>query len=85
MYRLLFLLCVYIITMNIGCTKIMYVPESSETLHNWHLAREYQRQQRYELARQYYVLALAGAREPQSQKTLQLEIKAVERMIEAMR
>lgn len=85
MHRLLFILCVYIVIINIGCTKIMYVPESSETLHNWHLAREYQRQQRYELARQYYVLALAGAREPQSQKTLQLEIKAVERMIEAMR
>ncbi|AGC49613.1 hypothetical protein BW722_01105 [Lawsonia intracellularis] len=85
MHRLLFLLCICIITINVGCTKIMYVPESSETLHNWHLAREYQRQQRYELARQYYILALAGAREPQSQKTLQLEIKAVDRMIEAMR
>lgn len=84
MRGLLFSICVFILV-SIGCTKIMHVPESSETLTNWHLAREYQRQQRYELAKQYYLLALAGAREPQSQQALQIEIKAVDRMIEAMR
>lgn len=68
-----------------GCTKVAVLPESGETLSNWTLARDYQAQGRYELARQYYLLALAGARTPESQQTLQRELNSVDRMIEAMR
>lgn len=86
MNKLFFSLLLGISLTVVGCGKhIMTVPESAETLNNWQIAREYQKQERYELARQYYVLALAGAREIESQKALQVELKAVERMIEAMR
>lgn len=68
-----------------GCTKIAVIPESGETLTNWSLAHEYQAQGRYELARQHFVLALASSRTPDSQTTLQHELDALERMIQAMR
>ena len=34
--------------------------DTEVTTHNWKLARDYERQMRYELARQYYLLALAS-------------------------
>ena len=69
-----------------GCgTRYTAVPETASTLHNWGLAREYQAAHRFEMARQYYVLALADARTPNSQQALRQEIEAVERQIQAMR
>lgn len=68
-----------------GCTKVAIIPESGETLTNWSLAHEYQAQGRYELARQHFVLALASSRTTDSQATLQRELDALERMIQAMR
>lgn len=83
-YSIIIIVC-YIYLLTLSCTKTMTISESSETLNNWRIAREYQRQERYELARQYYLLALAGAREAQSQQALQLELKVIDRMIETMR
>ena len=69
-----------------GCgTRYTAVPETSSTLRNWSIAREYQAAHRFEMARQYYVLALADARTPDSQWALRQEIEAVERQIQAMR
>ena len=68
-----------------GCAKYTVVPETGATLSNWSIARDYQAQGRYEFARQYYVLALASARTPDSQVALKQEIEVVERQIQAMR
>lgn len=84
MYRMIcfFALCVLLT----GCSsKYTGVPETGSTLSNWTYARNYQAQGRYELARQYYVLAMADARTPDSQAALRQEIEAVERQIEALR
>jgi hypothetical protein len=68
-----------------GCAKYTGLPETGSTLANWRTARNYQADGRFELARQYYVLALADARTPDSQIALRQELEAVERQIEAMR
>ena len=85
MYRILTLLIVLCAALT-GCsTKYTAVPETGSTLSNWNIARNYQAQHRFEMARQYYVLALADARTPDSQTALKQEIEAVERQIQAMR
>jgi hypothetical protein len=61
------------------------VTETGATLSNWTIARGYQAQRRFEIARQYFVLALANARTPESQAALRQEIEAVERQIQVMR
>jgi hypothetical protein len=68
-----------------GCAEYTGVPETGSTLSNWTLARHYQAQGRYEMSRQYYVLALADARTPDSQVALRQEIEAIERQIQTMR
>lgn len=86
MYRVFcaFLLCMVCLTW--GCsTKYTAVPETGSSLDNWRIARNYQAERRFEMARQYYVLALADARTPDSQMALKQEIEAVERQIQAMR
>ncbi len=78
-------IAIYLLLLVFGCAKVIPITESSETLSNWHKAREYQSQERYELAQQYYLLALASSRDPQSQQALKREIKVIERMIQTMR
>ena len=69
-----------------GCgTRFVGVPETASTLQHWTLARDYQAQGRFELAKQYYTLALADARTPQAQEALKIEIEGAERQIQAMR
>ncbi len=80
----LLLLCLALPLMH-GCTRVAVTPEAEETIFNWTQARDYQAQGRYELARQYYLVALAAARTPETQQTLQRELDSVDRMIEAMR
>lgn len=80
----LLLLCLALPLMH-GCTKVAVTPEAEETIFNWTQARDYQAQGRYELARQHYLVALAAARTPETQQTLQRELDSVDRMIEAMR
>ncbi|MEG2005092.1 MAG: hypothetical protein RR014_03555 [Bilophila sp.] len=78
-------LCVACCIWIAGCTSIAVIPESGETITNWSLARDYQAQGRYELARQHFLLALASSRTTDSQTTLQREMDALDRMIQAMR
>ena len=81
-----FLLCVAILLAGLlGCARVTSTPESSDTLARWQEARNYQAQGRYELAKQYYQIALAGARTPASQLTLKREIEAVNRMLDTLR
>jgi hypothetical protein len=68
-----------------GCTRVTAVPESASTLNQWRIARGYQAQGRYELAKQYFTLALAGARSTVSQDELEQEIEVINRMLQTMR
>lgn len=79
------ILCTSLLWLS-GCSRhVTHIPDSSETIANWQLARNYHGQGRLELARQYYVLALASARSPEVQVALQREIDAADRMLQAMR
>lgn len=69
-----------------GCTThVTTLPENAQTIASWQEARNFQAQGRYELAKQYYQLALAGARTPATQATLEREIEAVNRMLDTLR
>jgi hypothetical protein len=87
MNRRIFLMlpCLVLTLVLTGCAKYTAVTETGSTLSNWTIARHYQAQGRYEIARQYYVLAIADARTPDSQVALRQEIEAIERQIQAMR
>lgn len=80
----LFVFCCGLL-LGTGCTKIAVSPESEVMISNWTLAREYQDQGRFELAKEHYLLALASARTQEVQQTLQREIHVVDRMLDAMR
>ncbi len=68
-----------------ACSKVTASPESASTLAYWRTARSYQAEGRHELAKQYFLLALAGARSSMSQSELQTELEASNRMLQTMR
>ncbi|MDR2695903.1 MAG: hypothetical protein LBC79_05940 [Deltaproteobacteria bacterium] len=59
--------------------------DTKATMHNWKLARDYERQMRYELARQHYLLALASCRSEPTQTQLRRELEGVDLQIRTMR
>jgi hypothetical protein len=59
--------------------------DTEATKHNWKLARDYERQMRYELARQHYLLALASCRSEPTQTQLRRELESVDLQIRTMR
>ena len=59
--------------------------DTRATMHNWKLARDYERQMRYELARQHYLLALASCRSESTQTQLRRELESVDLHIRTMR
>ena len=59
--------------------------DTKATRHNWKLARDYERQMRYELARQHYLLALASCRSESTQAQLRRELESVDLQIRTMR
>jgi len=59
--------------------------DTKATAHNWKLARDYERQMRYELARQHYLLALAACRSESTQMQLRRELESVDLQIRTMR
>ena len=61
------------------------VAESDEPMDNWVLARRYQAEYRYELARQHFALALAAARTPTVVERLKQELAAVDLQIKTLR
>lgn len=69
-----------------GCSaKTSVTAESDETIDNWLLARRYQAEGRYELARQHYALALAAARTQSGLNQLQRELYTVDMQLRTMR
>ena len=59
--------------------------DTKATVHNWKLARDYERQMRYELARQHYLLALASCRSEPTQAQLRRELESIDLQIRTMR
>jgi hypothetical protein len=59
--------------------------DTRATTQNWKLARDYERQMRYELARQHYLLALAACRTESTQMQLRRELESVDLQIRTMR
>jgi len=59
--------------------------DTKVTARNWKLARDYERQMRYELARQHYLLALASCRSEPTQTQLRRELESVDLQIRTMR
>lgn len=49
------------------------------------MARNYKNQMRYEMARQYYLLALAGSNSQASVERIQRELQVVELQIRSLR
>jgi len=59
--------------------------DTKATVHHWKLARDYEREMRYELARQHYLLALASCRASSTQEQLRRELESVDLQIRTMR
>jgi len=59
--------------------------DTDATMHHWKLARDYERQMRYELARQHYLLALVSCRSDPTQTQLRRELESVDLQIRTMR
>ena len=61
------------------------ISDTQATRHHWTLARDYEKQMRYELARQHYLLALAACRTEASQAQLRRELESIDLQIRTMR
>ena len=61
------------------------IADTKATAHHWKLARDYERQMRYELARQHYLLALASCRSEPTQTQLRRELESIDLQIRTMR
>lgn len=68
-----------------ACSQIAVTAEADETIDTWMAARRYQAEGRYELAKQYYSLALASARTQSALDQLQRELFSVDLQIRTMR
>ena len=62
-----------------------HLADTRATAHHWQQARDYERQMRYELARQQYLLALAACRSAPTQEQLRRELESVDLQIRTMR
>lgn len=59
--------------------------DTAATTKHWNTARGYQREQRFELARQHYLLALATCRTEETRDRLQRELQIVDLQLRSMR
>lgn len=59
--------------------------DTADTTVHWDKARQYQRQQRFELARQHYLLALATCRTEETRDRLQRELQIIDLQLRTMR
>lgn len=65
--------------------KIVAVAESEETIANWQQAQSFQAEGRYELARQYYALALSTALTQSAVTQIERALAGVDLQIKTMR
>lgn len=65
--------------------KVVASPYSSNSMQNLYIGRKYIAEQRYELAKEHFLLALASAEHENMREQLVSEITAVNRLIETLR
>ncbi len=78
----LLIICIFLLG---ACSKNVMVKENSQTLENWRVALEMRNAQRYELAYQYYSLALSSASTQNAIIQLKKEMEDTQRAIKSMR
>lgn len=61
------------------------VTDTADTTVHWDKARQYQKQQRYELARQHFLLALSSCRTEETRDRLQRELQIVDLQLRTLR
>ena len=65
--------------------RVVASPYSSNSMENLYIGRQYIAEQRYELAKEHFLLALASAENENMREQLVSEITAVNRLIETLR
>ncbi|WP_066851541.1 hypothetical protein [Halodesulfovibrio spirochaetisodalis] len=65
--------------------KVVASPYSSNSMQNLYIGRQYVAEQRYELAKEHFLLGLASAEHENMREQLVSEITAVNRLIETLR
>ncbi len=65
--------------------RVVASPYSSNSMQNLYIGRQYVAQQRYELAKEHFLLALASAENENMREQLVSEITAVNRLLETLR
>ena len=69
-----------------GCaSRAPDIPENAQTMASWQAAQMYRTQQRYDLAKQYYQIALSTAQTREAQAALVQELEAITRVIKTLR
>ena len=65
--------------------QVVASPYSSNSMQNLYIGRQYIAQQRYELAKEHFLLGLASAEHENMREQLVSEITAVNRLLETLR
>ena len=65
--------------------QVVASPYSSNSMQNLYIGRQYVSQQRYELAKEHFLLGLASAEHENMREQLVCEITAVNRLLETLR
>ena len=65
--------------------QVVASPYSSNSMQNLYIGRQYITQQRYELAKEHFLLGLASAEHENMREQLVSEITAVNRLLETLR
>ena len=65
--------------------QVVASPYSSNSMQNLYIGRQYVSQQRYELAKEHFLLGLASAEHENMREQLVSEITAVNRLLETLR
>ena len=59
--------------------------DSQQTTYHWKKARAYQQEQRYELARQHYLLSLSACRSEETRDQLQRDLQIIDLQLRTLR
>ncbi len=68
-----------------ACKSSTTVPEGPYTIDNWKVAKELREEERYELAYQYYSIALSSANDVETICQLKKEMEDLQRVIKSIR
>ena len=90
-FAVLILPCLVLLTGGCGLTsfvsdeRVVVSPQNPNCLQHLRQARSYVAQERYELAKEQYLMALAACNDGESRQLATQELKAVDMMIQTQR